>query len=157
MHQPVRELAVRGEQQQAGRRDVQATDGYPSAGIGRRQARKHRAPTLRVAPRGHFVERLVIDEKLMALRLGGDRRLQVYGLAVEPNVIARSRPVSELSRTAIHAEATGANPFLDSAAGAQPRFRQQLLQPRRHVVHIVRTSRYISAPGFGLRGSPRSP
>ena len=100
VHQAVGQLAVRGEEQQPGRVHVQPADGDPAPAVGRRQALEHRAAALRVAARGHLIQRLVVDEQLPGR---GRREAERHGLAVQPHVVARLGPVAELRRAAVDA------------------------------------------------------
>ena len=68
MHQPVRQRAVVGEQQQPGGVDVQPADHDPAPAARRRQALEHGRPPLRIRARGHLAGGLVIERAPRALR-----------------------------------------------------------------------------------------
>ena len=76
VHQPIRELAVVGEEQEPGAVQVEPSNGDPSA---RRKPRKHGRPPLRIAAGHQLAYRLVVQEdsaraplQFDALAINGD-------------------------------------------------------------------------------------
>lgn len=90
MHQAVGELPGIGEQQKAGRIDVQSADRDPSTG---RKAGEHVRPALGIAASDELAHGLVIDEDA-----GGLGFLERDPLSVDLDRVRRERPVAELGR-----------------------------------------------------------
>ena len=77
---PVRELAVAGEQEQPAAVGVEAADGHQPGDVGDQVT--HRATALRVAHRGEHAGGLVERQRHRGGQLGGDRRaVDVDGVA----------------------------------------------------------------------------
>src|SRR5262245_3541219 len=108
MHQEMRELAVRCEEQQPRRVDVQPPDGDPATVPGRGQPFEYRRPPLRITAGRHLSDWLVVQEELTGGKL---RRAQVEPAAVEPNVITRRGTIAELRNATRNGHAAVTNPL----------------------------------------------
>src|SRR5690606_16648726 len=125
MHERVGQLAVRGEQQQAGGVDVQASHAHPARALEARQLLEHGGTTFRILVRGHQPFRLVVDQHPGFLwRAGhGDE-----AAAVDFHAVAVVDLCADLRHFAVDADFSGGDAFLDAAAGAQARVGQHLVQ-----------------------------
>lgn len=131
MHQPVRELAVVGEQQQSRGVHVESADDDPSTPVGRRQSFEHGRAILRITARGHFADGLVIDQDLGS----GRAPVQVERFPVEADLVVDRPAISEARDLAVDRDPSGADPLLDAAARSVPRTCEKLLQSFVHLNH----------------------
>ena len=129
MHQAMGEIAIGGEEEKTRGVDVQPADDDPATLLQRRQVVEDGGPALRVPPRGHLADRLVVQQDLARGRL---RRAQLQLAPVEADLIARTGAIAELRDTPGHGQAAVGDPLLDLAARAQTGGREQLLEPYSH-------------------------
>src|SRR5579859_3947479 len=117
VHQTVCELTVCREEQQSRRVDVQSANSHPPARYRLRQTLEHSWPALRITPRRHFPNGLVIEQQL-AHWLGGC--VQIEFAAVEEHFIIGPGAVAKLCYPAGNGDPPVPDPLLDASAGAEP-------------------------------------
>src|SRR5216683_3256777 len=109
VHQPMRRRAVRGEEQQPRRHDIQSADVREPRYVGEETV--HGLSPLRVAATHHVADRLVEGEP-------GDGPRGFYGAAVDRHALPhRIHAHADRGHRAVHAHATGADQVLGLAAG----------------------------------------
>src|SRR5256712_986869 len=120
VHQPMRRRAVRGEEQQPRRHDIQSTDVCEPRYVGEETV--HSLSPLRVTATHHVADRLVEGEP-------GNGPRGFYGAAVDGHALPRRiHAHADRGHRAVHAHATGADQVLGLAAGRHARTRQGALQ-----------------------------
>jgi hypothetical protein len=126
MHEAMSQLAVRGEQQQAGSVDVQAADGDPSPKARRRQSLENSGTALGVTTRRHLTNGFVIEEQLARHRR--PRGIEVELAAIEADLVLRTRAIAKLRGPSRDRDASAPDPLFYASARAQPGGCQQFLQ-----------------------------
>src|SRR6267142_719621 len=121
VHQPVRELAVVGEEEQPCAIDVQAPHRDPSPGW---QAGEHGWPAFRISAGNELAFRLVVYEDAP-----GGFHAEGDGAAIDRDLVGVGRAVAELGETSADGYAAGLDPRFDFPPRAQPGGSQQLLEP----------------------------
>ncbi len=107
MHEAMGEIAIGGEEEQTRGVDIQSAHHDPAAELRRRQPLEDRGTALRVPARGHFAERLVIEQHLVPVGL---RRAELQPAAIQADFIAgparspslATRPATVRRPAAIH-------------------------------------------------------
>src|SRR6185312_3976741 len=125
MHQRVGQLAVGGEQQQAGGVDVEATHGDPARALQARQLLEHGGATFGIVAGGQHALGLVVDQHLgVAAVVGGDHEL----LAVDHHAVARVHAGADGGRAAVEFDLTGLDALFQHAARAEAGVGEHLVQ-----------------------------
>ena len=124
MHHRVGDLAIGGQQQQAGGVDVQAADGDPARALQARQRIEDGRPALGVFAGGHFAFGLVVDQH--ARRVGQGRGDE--GLAVQFDAVTTADALADLGGFAIDLDQAIGDALFQRAARAQSGLGQDLVQ-----------------------------
>ncbi len=124
MGQSVGEFAARREDEQPLGIEVEAADGDPSTAAQPRQTRKHAGAPVGIVAGDDFALGLVVHQDTR--QLAGE--VQLDQLAVDPDLVVRPDPLTDVGRLAIDVDAAGGDPLLDFAAGAKPGVGEGLLQ-----------------------------
>src|SRR5690606_30112368 len=124
MHHRVGDLAVGGQQQQAGGVDVQAADRDPARALEPRQRLEDGRAALGILAGGHFAFGLVVDQH--ARRLGQGRGHE--GLAVEFDAVAAADALADLRDLAVDLHQAVGDALLQRAARAEAGLGQHLVQ-----------------------------
>jgi hypothetical protein len=111
MHEAMRELAVRGEQQEARRVEVQTPDRNPPSSRRLWQPLEYRRSPLGIPARRELPARLVIRE--IAVRTAV--RTELDGTAIEQDPFLAGERLAELGTAAVYDDATFGDPTLDLA------------------------------------------
>ena len=115
VHEPVGELAVGSEEQQARGVDVEPADRDPALGAKAGQALEDRPPALGVAACRHLAGRLMVEEQ--PARLGGRHEDPA---AVDPDPVAGADPGAGGGYASIDPDPTLRNPLVHGSPGAHP-------------------------------------
>src|SRR5690606_28983960 len=124
MHHRVGQLAVGGEQQQAGGVDVQAADGDPARALERGQRLEDGRAAFGILARGDFAFGLVVHQHpgRLAQRAGDE------GLAVDLDAVAALDARPQLRDFAVDLDHAIGDALLERAARTQPGLGQDLVQ-----------------------------
>jgi hypothetical protein len=117
MHEPMRQLAVVGEQQEPGRIHIEPSDHDPAPAARGRQALEHGGPILGIGARGHLAYRLVINEHFDGLAPPAE----IQGPPIETDPVGDGGTVAQHRDAVVDGHAAGADPLLDAAARAMAR------------------------------------
>ena len=124
MHHRVGQLAVGGEQQQAGGVDVEAADRDPARALQRGQGVEDGRAALGVLAAGHFAFRLVVHQHARGIgQRAGDE-----GLAVDLDLVAAGHAHAGARGLAVDLDQAVGDALLQRAARAQAGLRQHLVQ-----------------------------
>ncbi len=132
MHQPVGQLAVGGEQQQAAGVDVEAADGDPALALEPRQPVEHGAPPLGVLAGAQLPLGLVVHDHPTRHLLGA---AQGHRAVVEEHLVAGLDAVAQGRHLAVDLDPAIGDGGLHLAARAEPGAGQDLLQFFAGVAH----------------------
>src|SRR5579871_337807 len=137
MHEAVSQGPVRRKEQETRGVHVQPADGDPPALTRRRKPFENGWAPLRVPPGSHLAEWLVIKECL-----GRRRRACEFELpAIQPDVVAGISAIAKVRHLAGHRDTPVPDPLLYGAARAEPRLREQLLQPDHAIIRSTPADR----------------
>ena len=123
MHQPVRQCAVVGQQQQSARIDVETSNDHPTAARELRQPVETGRPSVRIAARAHHTVGFVHDQNAYG-RLGA----MVQWRAVDGDLIVNVDPVAQRRALAVDRDATRFDPPFHFATRAETRIRHHLVE-----------------------------
>jgi hypothetical protein len=124
VHHRVGQLAVGGEQQQAGGVDVEAADRDPARALQRGQRLEDGRPAFRVFAGGDLAFRLVVDQHARRI----DQRARDEGLAVQLDLVAAGDAHAGARDLAVDLDQAVGDALLQRAARAQAGLRQHLVQ-----------------------------
>src|SRR5690606_1961831 len=124
VHQGIGQLAVGGQQQQAGGVEVQAADRDPARALQPRQRFEHGRPALGILAGGDLALGLVVQQHRRWLAQGGGDE----GLAVELDAVAAAYRLADLGDFAIDPDQALGDALLEGAAGTEPGLGQHLVQ-----------------------------
>ncbi|MNZ61954.1 hypothetical protein D3C78_800600 [compost metagenome] len=134
VHQPVGQLAVGGEQQQAGGVDVEATHRNPAGPVHLGQTIKHGGTTFRIVTGTHLPFGLVIRQHAADLLLG---RTGLDLVTIHPDHGVHFDAIPQHGDLAIHADPTCGDQGLHLTTGALTRAGQYFLQFFTHRVYLI--------------------
>src|SRR5690606_10484211 len=124
MHQGIGQLAVGGQQQQAGGVDVQAADRHPARALQSRQRLEHGGAALGILTGGQFALGLVVQQYRRRFAQGGGDE----GLAVQFDAVAAAHGLPDLGDFAVDPHQALGDALLEGAAGTQAGLGQHLVQ-----------------------------
>ena len=125
MHQRIGEVAIGGQQQQAGRVDIETADCDPARALDLRQLFEHGRPAFRIVTcRDHAIG-LVVDEDLGMFGIVGDDD-EALGIKLDP--IAGAHALAESGRHAVKLHFAAFDALFEHAPRTESRVREHLVQ-----------------------------
>jgi hypothetical protein len=111
MHQPMRECAIRRNQEQTGRIDIEPAHRDPAPALQPRQTIEYRSTVLGIVARRDFADGFVVRK--ICMMLFGAGRGESYRASIELHLLVAIQAIADLRNAAVHDNAAFSDPTLD--------------------------------------------